>query len=110
VNLTNNGTITVTNATLTLTGTTTLGSSSTLGIGVSSQGNGEVAMSGTALLAGNLAIDNASGYTPPAGTTDTVVGAGTLEGTFSSVSGTQLSGEQWNVGYTSTSVTLTAGA
>jgi hypothetical protein len=64
-------------------------------------------VSGAAALKGTLAISTQSGYLPKVGTKVTILTASSRKGTFSTVTGTQLSGEHWVVSYTSTSVVLT---
>jgi hypothetical protein len=68
---------------------------------------GQVSVSGAAALKGTLAISTQSGYLPKVGTKVTILTASSRKGTFSTVTGTQLSGEHWVVSYTSTSVVLT---
>ena len=98
---------------LTITGTYTPASAGVLTIGVSGSTTvgtnfGRLAVSGIATLAGTLTIQTASGYLPPVGTTITILTAGQVVHTFSTVTGAQLSGEHWAVSYTATAVVLTA--
>ena len=82
-------------------------------IGLSGSSNpgadfGQLAFTGTATLAGTLAIKTATGYLPPVGATVPIVTAAKTVGAFSSITGIQLTGEHWTVSYTSTGVVLIA--
>jgi len=74
-------------------------------------GNGysQLAVSGSAGIAGNLQITTSSGFTPSVGESFSILTAGSgVSGVFSNVSGTQLSGgHQYIVTYTANAVTLT---
>jgi hypothetical protein len=82
-------------------------STSTLTIGVSTS-PGQLSVSGAATLTGTLAIATKSGYLPAIGKKITILTAGSVSGTFSSVTGTQLTGEHWVVSYKAKSAVLTA--
>ncbi len=72
---------------------------------------GKMTSTGTVSLAGTLEILTAPGYFPPVGTTYTVLTGASRTGTFSSVTGQDLSNQTWyDVSYTSTSVVLTVRA
>jgi hypothetical protein len=86
------------------TGTLSIAVGGTTAVGT---GYGQLAASGPATLSGTLAIHTASGVLPALGTAITLRKASSVTGTFSSVTGTQLSGERWVVSYTTTSVVLT---
>jgi hypothetical protein len=69
---------------------------------------GEIAVSSAMHIAGTLTIRTPKNYLPPIGTTLNVLVAPAVSGVFSSVRGTQLTGEHWVVSYTASSVVLTA--
>jgi hypothetical protein len=106
VPFTNNGTVSVSKGTLSL---LTFGptSSSTLTVGLRAN-PGKLSVSGSATLKGTLAIATKAGYLPPIGTKVTALKASSRTGSFSTVTGAQLSGEHWVVSYNATSVVLTA--
>ena len=81
---------------------------STLTLGVGPAGSGQIATSGVAQLSGTLTLTNVSGYVPAVGTQVTLVTASSVNGTFSSVTGTQLNGVHWVISYTPTNVVATA--
>jgi hypothetical protein len=101
----NSGSVDVGEGTLTLSNYPT-DSASTLTIGISSD-PGALSVSGKATLKGTLAIANVSGYLPKVGKKITILTAGSRKGTFSTITGTQLTGEHWVVSYTAKSVVLT---
>ena len=81
----------------------------TLAIAISgSKKHGQLAVSGTATLGGTLALKTASNYTPPIGTTITILTTSKRSGTFSKITGITLTGEHWSIAYSATRVTLTA--
>ena len=85
---------------------------STVNIGVSGATTpgvdyGQISSTGPLALAGTLKIQTATGYLPPIGTTITIMSGTSLTGTFSRITGAQLSGEHWAVSYTPTVVQLT---
>ena len=97
---------------LTVTGTYKPASTGRMAVGIgpgSTVGTsfGRLAVSGTATLAGTLAIQTEPGYVPAVGTVVTVLTAGSRTGTFATVAGAQLSARHWKVSYTTTSVVLT---
>jgi hypothetical protein len=53
-------------------------------------------------------LQTSSSYTPAIGTILAILTAGTRTGTFSQITGTQLSGVHWTAGYSATRVTLKA--
>ena len=109
VDVTNSGTITAASGTLSLGGSYASTGSPILSIGISgSKTFGHLSIAGTATLAGTLALQTSSGYKPSIGTTLAILTAGKRIGTFSQVTGTQLSGEHWSVTYSSTRVTVKA--
>jgi len=88
------------------------GASGTLAIGISGPSQvgtdfGKLAVTGTATLNGTLAIQTQSGYTPPLGTTYTILTGGTVNGTFSSITGANLADRQYRATYNAGSVVLT---
>jgi hypothetical protein len=90
------------------------GSLGTLAIGVSGPPGpsgtdfGQLAVSGTAVLRGTLALTTAPGFTPTVGATYPILSAGSVTGTFSKVTGAALAGgHSYSVTYTSTGVELT---
>jgi hypothetical protein len=52
-------------------------------------------------------IATKTGYLPPIGKKVTVLTAGSVSGTFTAVTGTQLTGEHWVVSYKATGIVLT---
>ncbi|HTU29617.1 MAG TPA: IPT/TIG domain-containing protein [Solirubrobacteraceae bacterium] len=105
---TNSGTLDVTRS-LPLSGPFTTSGTLTLPISGTDTGStyGQLTVSGSTTLGGTLQIQTASGYTPPVGTTFTILKAGSISGTFATVTGAQLTGESYSVSYKTTSVTLT---
>ncbi len=79
-------------------------STTTIGLAPNS---GRLSISRAATLKGPLAIATKAGYLPAVGTKVTILTASSRTGTFSTVTGTQLTGEHWVVSYTATSVVLT---
>ena len=69
---------------------------STIEIGVSAN-PGQLNVTGAAALKGSLAIKTDSGYRPAIGAQVTVIKATSLAGTFSAITGVQLTGEHWTV-------------
>ncbi len=63
---------------------------------------------GTVALDGELSIELANGYTPAVGTQWTLVNAGTLSGVFSDLVLPSVAGEQFEIQYSGTEVTLVA--
>jgi hypothetical protein len=106
VAFTNNGAVGVSGGTLDIP-TFAPAPTSTLTIGVGTT-PGQLSVSGAATLNGTLAIATKSGYLPAIGKKITILTAGSVSGTFSTVTGTQLTGEHWVVSYNATSVVLTA--
>ncbi len=99
------GTVDVNGGTLTVsTYTPTSTSALTVGVGFT---RGRLAVSGAAKIRGTLVITTKAGYLPKVGAKVTILTAGSKKGTFSTVTGTQLSGEHWRVSYKATSVVLT---
>ena len=97
---------------LTVSGTYKPASAGTLSIAVSGATHpgtdfGQLSVGGAAALNGALQLVTASGYSPPIGTAYTILKAASVTGTFSSVTGTQLSDRQYLISYTSTSVIAT---
>ncbi|MDE2166037.1 MAG: autotransporter domain-containing protein [Alphaproteobacteria bacterium] len=90
--------------TLTVTGNYTQGSNSTLSIEVSPSAASKLDVTGTATLAGTLKLV----YDPGVYSTKTydIVHAGTVTGTFGTVSGTAPSGFNQSISYTTTDVDL----
>ncbi len=82
-------------------------SGSTLTVGVSTT-PGQLSVSGAATLKGTLAIATKAGYLPAIGTKVAILTASSISGTFSTVTGAQLTGEHWVVSYKAKSVVLTA--
>ncbi len=71
---------------------------------------GMLVASGTATLAGTLAIDGASGFTPQSGDVFTSVSAATVTGTFSHVDTTPIGGsEAYTAAYTAHAVQIDVG-
>ena len=100
---------------LTVSGTYHPSSSGTLSIPISGTANpgtdyGQLSVGGAATLGGKLQLATASGYLPPVGTKYTILKAGSVSGTFSSVTGTQLADRQYLISYTATSVVATVAA
>ena len=109
VPLTDSGTIHAGGGTLNIAGPYTPAGTASLTIDISGHtAHGEVAVTGTARMAGTLNLQTASTYLPPVGTTITIVSASKRTGTFSKITGTSLPGEHWFVSYKSTQVTLKA--
>jgi hypothetical protein len=109
VNVTNNGTINATAGTLNLGGSYSSSGSATLAVGISGASkHGKLSVTGTASIAGTLALQTKSGYTPPIGTKIAILAAAKRQGTFSKVTGTGLTGEHWNVVYSATGVAVKA--
>jgi hypothetical protein len=97
---------------LNIAGSYSPGSTGTLAIGISGATTagtdfGKLAATGAVTLNGTLAIQTQSGYTPPLGTTYTILTGGSVSGTFSSVTGVNLTDRQYKVTYNATSVVLT---
>jgi hypothetical protein len=100
---------------LTVSASYTQSAGSSLSIGIQGSGTtvgtdfGQLVVSGTAKLTDTLDITTADGFTPIAGTTYTVLTAGTVSGQFSVIDGQvdQQAGVYYGVSYTSSSVVLT---
>jgi hypothetical protein len=110
--VTNNGTITVSQGTLSVP-SLALGATSTIGIGVANATGpfssfGQLALGNPVSLTGTLAIQTAGGYLPANFTTFSPVHGGTESGTFTSVTGAQLAGVHWVPSYAASGFTLTA--
>src|SRR5262249_48214533 len=105
VPVTDSGTIHVGGGTLNIAGTYSPLGTASLTVGISgSTTYGQLAVTGTARMAGTLNLQTASNYLPPVGTTITIVSAGKRTGTFSKITGTGLPGEHWVVSYKATHV------
>ena len=109
--LTNDGTITVSPTATLDTGAYTQDAGGTLGVGIAGEPStgelGTLQVSGTATLAGTLAIEAAAGFTPKQGDSYPVVSAATLSGTFSQLTGASISPAlSYTPKYTSTGVDL----
>ena len=109
VPVTDSGAIHVGGGTLNIAGAFTPAGTASLAIGISGRATyGQLAVTGTARMAGTLNIQTARNYLPPVGTTIKIMSATKRTGTFSNITGKVLSGEHWVVSYTSTNVTLKA--
>ena len=73
---------------------------------------GQLTVSGAAHLAGTLALSTSPTFTPTVGSTYVVLSAGSISGTFGTVTGQvdQAAGVYYSVSYTATSVVLTVSA
>ena len=82
-------------------------------IGGATVGNGydQLNVTGSATLAGTLAVSLVNGFTPQLGDSFEIMTFGSLAGQFSNVTGLGIApGLQWDVAYGSTNITLTAAA
>jgi hypothetical protein len=69
--------------------------------------DGQLSVAGTARLNGTLHLETAPGYSPPIGTTYTLVKAGSISGRFSRITGQTLSDRGYVISYTATRVIAT---
>ena len=70
--------------------------------------NGTLTVAGTAALDGTLTLSLANGYTPMLGDVFTIITAGNFQGTFATITGTDLgNGMRFQVSYSAAGVTLT---
>ncbi len=86
------------------TGTLSIPISGTTTAGVS---YGQLSETGAATLGGTLALVTANGFTPPIGSTFTVLKATSITGSFSSITGTDLGDRSYSVSTNATSVVAT---
>ena len=105
VPVTNDGKLSIPAGTLNLS-SLTAAPTSTLAVGITSTGAGQLNVSGTASLAGTLAMSTATGYTPAVGLNFPVVSAGTTVGTFTTLKGDLFVDRFYDVTYPSPSVVL----
>ena len=68
---------------------------------------GQLSVTGAATLGGTLALQTASGFTPPYGTHYTILKAASISGTFATVTGRVLTNGQYILTYHATSVVET---
>jgi YVTN family beta-propeller protein len=105
--LDNAGTVNVT-GTLAVTGNYTQEAAGTTSVAAGSKfGTASLSATGSASLAGTLALAG-DGVTPPQGSSATLLSAGSVTGTFGTVTGTDAgNGLEYQVGYTTSKVTAT---